>query len=56
MFEDAEYCIETARNAGFYIVGVYDAVAEREGDPRRLCDRFIESWSEASDILLTANK
>lgn len=55
VFEDAEYCIETAKNAGFYVVGVYDAVAEREGDPRRLCDRFIESWSESADILPTAN-
>lgn len=56
VFEDAEYCIKTAKNAGFYVVGIYDAVAEREGDPRKFCDHFIEKWSEAADILPTANK
>lgn len=56
VFEDAEYCINTAKNAGFYVIGVYDKVAEREGLPQKYCDRFIRSWSSAYDILSLSNK
>ena len=58
VFEDAEYCINTAKSAGFYVIGVYDVVAEREGEPRKKCDRFIENWrgSAASDILSSLNR
>lgn len=52
VFEDAEYCINTARSAGFYVVGVYDAVADREGVPQKACDRFIRSWNSAAELLL----
>ena len=51
VFEDAEYCINTAKSAGFYVVGVYDTVAEREGEPQKKCDRFIESWHNAAELL-----
>lgn len=47
VFEDAEYCAETARKAGFLTVGVYDETAEKEGDTRKFCDVFIENWKNA---------
>lgn len=56
VFEDAEYCINTAVKAGFYVIGVYDAVAEREGVPQKICHRFIKNWSAAADILALPNK
>ena len=50
VFEDAEYCAETAKRAGFYVVGIYDQVAEREGDPKKFCDIFVNSWNELYDL------
>lgn len=50
VFEDAEYCAETAHKAGFFTVGVYDEVAEEEGDTRGVCDVFIENWQNADII------
>lgn len=50
VFEDAEYCVKTAKNAGFYVVGIFDTVADREGTPQKYCDRFLKSWSGAADI------
>lgn len=50
VFEEAEYCAETAHNAGFFTVGVYDEVAEEEGDTRSVCDLFFESWRDAELI------
>lgn len=47
VFEDAEYCAETSRKAGFFTVGVRDEVADEEGDTRRFCDLFIEDWNTA---------
>lgn len=55
VFEDAEYCAETSHKAGFFTVGVYDEVAEEEGDTRRFCDAFLSSWTEAAKQLTTHN-
>lgn len=46
VFEDAEYCARTAKQAGFFVVGIYDETADREGDPKRFCDLFFERWSD----------
>lgn len=48
VYEDALFAIETARAAGFYIVGVYD----QESDPDwkeicRLSDETIRDWERA---------
>lgn len=48
VFEDAEYCAYTAKQAGFFVVGIYDEVADREGDPRQYCDLFFERWGDVS--------
>lgn len=50
VFEDAEYCAATSHRAGFFTVGVYDKVAEKEGDTRQFCDLFIEDWRGAELI------
>lgn len=47
VFEDAEYCAETSKNAGFFTVGVYDEVADEEGDTRAVSDLFIDTWENA---------
>lgn len=50
VFEDAEYCAETSKNAGFFTVGVYDEVADEEGNTRSVCDVFVENWQTAELI------
>ncbi len=44
VFEDSEYCAETARKAGFFVVGVYDKVTSKEGDVRKFSDLYVEDW------------
>lgn len=45
VFEDAFYAMETAKNAGFYTVGVAEPVAAKdEARARQICDEFIESF------------
>ncbi|MEG0779206.1 MAG: HAD family phosphatase [Oscillospiraceae bacterium] len=50
VFEDAPHAIETAKAAGFPVVGVYDASAEGEQEKlQALCDYYVnsfEDWSE----------
>lgn len=44
VFEDAEYCAETAHNAGFFTAGVDDTVSASEGNVERVSDIFIKDW------------
>ncbi len=48
VFEDALYCVRTAKNAGFRVVGVLDPTSEqREIDGvKALADRFITGYAE----------
>lgn len=45
VYEDADYAMKTAKDAGFYTIGVYD---ESAGKPKEemqlLCDRYIDSF------------
>lgn len=50
VFEDAAYCTETSKRAGFFTAGVFDEVAEEEGDTRKFCDVFIDDWRGAELI------
>lgn len=46
VFEDALYTIKTAKNAGFTVVGVYDASADRHTDEiKALVDFYITDYS-----------
>lgn len=50
VFEDAVHCIKTAKNAGFYVVGVGDKSAEKDKEEiQRLCDLFIDSFRDMED-------
>jgi len=45
VFEDAYYAAETAKRAGFTVVGVYDEW--EEDDISELCDAYVKSWLDA---------
>jgi HAD superfamily hydrolase (TIGR01509 family) len=48
VFEDALYAARTARQAGFYTVGVYDAAAARDWEAMQaLCHETVADWREA---------
>ena len=45
VYEDADYAMKTAKNAGFYTIGVYDEAAGKSKEEMQLlCDRYIESF------------
>ncbi len=44
VFEDSEYCAKTAREAGFYVVGVFDEQTSKEGDCSGYSDLYIEDF------------
>lgn len=48
VFEDAPYAVRTAKNAGFYVVGVYDGSAAKSWRTiEKLSDEIIFNWEEA---------
>lgn len=50
IFEDALHAIETAKSAGFKVIGVYDDSSENESKKIiRLCDDYITSYKKWSD-------
>jgi HAD superfamily hydrolase (TIGR01509 family) len=52
VFEDALYAIQTARNAGFKIVGVYDKSSEREQcEIIKMSDFYLESFKDWREII-----
>ena len=47
VFEDALHAVQTAKAAGFPVVGVYDAHAAGQQDAlRALCDRYLRSFAQ----------
>ena len=42
VFEDAILAIKTAKNSGFYTVGVYDSFSRDENEIKRVADKFIQ--------------
>ena len=50
VYEDALYAAETAKKAGFYVVGVYDEnsckTAEEKKRLEDVSDEIIENWEE----------
>ena len=47
IFEDALYCVKTAKNEGFNVIGIYDESSEGDIEElRNLCDGFIMSFQE----------
>lgn len=48
--EDSAYCAETARNAGFFVVGVYDENTAPRGDVSEFSDVFIRSLTDFPEL------
>ena len=47
VYEDALYAIQTVKEAGYYVVGVYDNSAEKNwGTIERIADEVILNWEE----------
>lgn len=46
VYEDALYAVQTAKNAGFHVVGVYDESADWEA-VKSIADETILSWEDA---------
>ena len=47
VYEDALYAVQTAKNAGYYVVGVYDDDTAGWQDIEKLADEIIINWEEA---------
>lgn len=48
IFEDASYAAKTAKNAGFYTVGIYDKWNSTKFDEvKEICDEYYLNWKEA---------
>lgn len=54
VFEDSDYSAETAKRAGFYVVGIIDEVTSTEGDVRKFSDIAVKDWRELSCIYSTS--
>ena len=45
VYEDALYAARTAKEAGFYVIGVYDeSSAAKWGEVKKISDEIIETW------------
>lgn len=53
VFEDAKYSAETAKLAGFRVVGIIDEVTSTEGDVREFADIAVKDWRELSCLYST---
>lgn len=52
VFEDALYAVKTAKEAGFYVVGVYDkSEAKHSGEIKKRSDMYIQSFEEMRDFI-----
>lgn len=53
VFEDAIYAIETAKSAGFYVVGIEDKSSKIDKEKiKESCDNYIEKYEDWSDSSL----
>ncbi len=44
VFEDAIHAVETAKNDGFIVIGVYDENEEQQDKIRQLSDLYLEGY------------
>lgn len=51
VFEDAYYAAQTAKKAGFFVVGVYDKYEKRSEELKQLADVYVNSFSEIEELL-----
>ncbi len=50
VFEDAYHAAKTAKNAGFFVIGIYDCYEKRTEEIRKLADVYINSFSEPEKL------
>ena len=47
VYEDALYAVQTAKNAGYYVIGVYDEGAAKNWEAvKKIADEVITNWEE----------
>jgi len=46
VFEDAFYAANTARNAGFYTVGIYDSTEHKIDQMKEICHQYINNYTQ----------
>ena len=46
VFEDALYAAKTARNAGFYTIGIFDITELKHEEMKQICHQYINSYNE----------
>lgn len=52
VFEDAMFALQTAKDAGFYTVGVWDASGDKHWDAMTaLADETVRDWKAAADMI-----
>lgn len=49
--EDAYHAAKTAKDARFYVVGVYDRYEKKTGDIKKFADVYVNSFSEVGELL-----
>jgi len=53
VYEDADYAMKTAKDAGFYTIGIYDEATKKSKEEiKLLCDTYIDSF----ECLLEKNR
>ncbi len=51
VFEDAYHAARTAKNAGFYVIGIHDRYEKRTEDLKAFADVYISGFSEMDKLL-----
>ncbi|MGN1402331.1 MAG: HAD family hydrolase [Bacillus sp. (in: firmicutes)] len=52
VYEDSLHAIQTAKQAGFYTIAIYDHTSHSEKEEiKRISDCYFEDWTEASSFL-----
>ena len=51
VFEDAYHGAKTAKNAGFFVVGIYDRYERRTEELKELADVYINNFSELEKLI-----
>ncbi len=52
IFEDAIYAVKTAKQAGFFVTGIYDKVELEQEEMRRICDVFVYNLKDSLKNIL----
>ncbi len=51
VFEDAYHAAHTAKNAGYFVIGIYDRYEKRTEELKNFADVYISSFSETDKLL-----